>query len=95
MATKEISRSFDHAAGAVIVKLVDDFGVELVATLYVEVDACPACQGKMPVDRSGQMDLETHVAQIKAERNARTRRLVGVFEKMGGDVSEVKLRMAN
>jgi len=77
---REISRTFDAAAGAVFVEVEDHFGVKSSHTLYV--------------DGPAEVNIEQDVAGILKERRDRADRLIDKFEKAGADMSAVKAKRA-
>jgi hypothetical protein len=92
MATREKSRRFDHAAGAVIVMIEDDFGAEMQIVVHLEGHSCPMCGRELPRDVQGDTDVNEHVDQVLQERDSRTERLIKKFEKHGADMSAVKAK---
>lgn len=76
---REISRTFNPAAAAVIVEVEDHFGVKSSHTIHLD-------------GPNQSIDVEADVAGILKERADRADRLIEKFEKAGADMSAAKAK---
>lgn len=83
---KELSRTFDHALGAVVVRLQAEGGPVEVHTLYVAApDFCSRCGGRRRVAVNGgrELDVEGEIAARLQEADLHRQAVVAGMRKAG------------